>query len=125
MKYDNPFASNADISVGDPWGKEFTDDKIGKSLVLLRSEIANAIYHDLLEDDIIESQTIDSTNIIRLQKWLSIRKRNIFHIATAYNIEINKKIKLSDLFFILKNIFINYNLKVFKYCKEIRSNINE
>ncbi|MCD4675634.1 MAG: Coenzyme F420 hydrogenase/dehydrogenase, beta subunit C-terminal domain [Desulfobacula sp.] len=122
---DNPFASNADISVGDPWGKEFMDDKIGKSLVLLRSEIANVIYHDLLEDDFIESKKIDNKNLARLQKWLSIRKRNVFHIATAYNIVINKKIKLSDVFFILKNIIFNYNLKVFKYCKEIRSNIKE
>ena len=122
---DNPFSSHADISVGDPWGKEFRGDKIGKSMVLIRSDKGEKVFGSLINDKIIESQTISTENLIRLQKWLSLRKRNIYHLATAYTIVIRKKIAFSDMLFILKNILIRQNFKVIKYCNEIRSNMNE
>lgn len=71
-------AELADISVGDPWLKEFMDEKIGTSLVIGRTKKGEQILQDACTSKAISLHAISPSKIIQSQskKAIILKKRN-------------------------------------------------
>lgn len=64
---DDPLGREADISVGDPWGKEFAGEKDGYSLVILRTKLAEQIMGKVMSFGNIEKHEVTTEDILRYQ----------------------------------------------------------
>lgn len=92
-------AEQADFSVGDPWGKEFQQDKLGNSVVLIRNKRADEIYNRLIEDKYITSKNISIEDVIRYQENLLGKKRTskLWHKALDIQNQNNRMVGLKLL----------------------------
>lgn len=64
---DDPLGREADISVGDPWGKEFARERDGLSLVILRTELAEKTMNRIFIQSTLEKHEITNEDVLRYQ----------------------------------------------------------
>ena len=84
----------ADISFGDAWLPELSDDKIGKSIVVSKSEIGEKILQKMKSKNKVELVEVDVKKVIRSQvgmlhfkkKSLNARSK-LFKIVPKYNMQ--------------------------------------
>ena len=68
----------ADISFGDPWLPELSDDKIGKSIIVSRTETGEKILQKMNLKNKVELNEIDVKKVIRSQAgMLYFKKKNL------------------------------------------------
>lgn len=94
----NPFAKNADIVVGDPWGDEYKYEYYGKSVFLIRSQRAMDIINQMLKNKEIDAIECSVNHISRFQHELLKKIQNIKYMIEAYNIFIKKNINVINMF---------------------------
>jgi coenzyme F420 hydrogenase subunit beta len=71
-------AELADLSTGDAWLPEMSDDKIGESVLITRSNYADELINQMKSRDEIELEKIDYKKIIESQKInLVFKKKDI------------------------------------------------
>jgi len=74
-------AEFADISCGDAWLTEYKSDKIGKSMIIVRTTNGKKIVNEALNDLVIELDKIDGKKVIEAQ---SIRFKKIYSRKKAH-----------------------------------------
>jgi coenzyme F420 hydrogenase subunit beta len=86
----------ADISFGDAWLPELSDDKIGKSIVVSKSEIGEKILQKVKSKNEIELNEVDVKKVVQSQVgMLYFKKRDLnarsklFKVVPKYNIQNN------------------------------------
>lgn len=82
----------ADISFGDAWLSELSGDKIGKSIIMSRTNVGEQFLHDAMSENIVglESATADDVkrsqlDIIHLKKKCLKARLNIFRSRPLFN----------------------------------------
>lgn len=82
----------ADISFGDAWLPELSDDKIGRSIVVSKSEIGDKVLRTMKSKDKVELDEIDAKKVVRSQMgMLYFKKKNLnarnklFKVVPKYN----------------------------------------
>lgn len=85
----NVESKNADISVGDPWLKEYiTNDNIGNSLFLVHTSIGQDIIESMIEHDDIVIKPVEY-NLFEVSQRPSIfRKNNIENEKSYYDFKV-------------------------------------
>lgn len=81
---DDPLASYADITVGDPWGDEFKLESKGLSALIIRNSYVEKLYQDSLSCGIIASKPISMEDIKRYQIKLLGKQTNALTFYLAY-----------------------------------------
>ena len=86
----------ADISFGDAWLPELSDDKIGKSIIVSKSEIGDKILQMMKSKNKIELEEISVEKVIQSQAgMLYFKKKNLnarnklFKVVPKYNMQNN------------------------------------
>jgi coenzyme F420 hydrogenase subunit beta len=77
------FCEIADISFGDAWLPELKGDKVGRSMIISRSEIGESILQKMSEENYIELNRISSTEVIQSQTLLIYLKKKNFTISKS------------------------------------------
>jgi coenzyme F420 hydrogenase subunit beta len=68
----------ADISFGDAWLPELSDDKIGKSIIVSKSEMGEQLLHAMKLKNEVELDVIDAKKLIQSQAgMLYFKKKNL------------------------------------------------
>ena len=71
-------SESADISFGDAWLPELSDDKIGKSIVISKSEIEEKILHTMKLKNRIELKEVSVKKVVQSQQnLLYFKKKNL------------------------------------------------
>ena len=86
----------ADISFGDAWLPELSDDKIGKSIIVSKSEIGEKILQVMILKNKIELKEVSAKKVIQSQAgMLCFKKKNLnarnklFKVVPKYNMQNN------------------------------------
>lgn len=86
----------ADISFGDAWLPELSDDKIGASIVVSKSEIGEKLLHAMKSKNKIELTEVGAKKVIQSQAgMLYFKKKNLnarnklFKVVPKYNMQNN------------------------------------
>lgn len=80
----------ADISVGDPWLKEYlSEDKIGNSIFLVHTELGLEVIYRMISNHCITCNQVDYNVYIKSQKPSVIRKNNIKEDKDFIDFELN------------------------------------
>jgi coenzyme F420 hydrogenase subunit beta len=66
----------ADISAGDPWLPKFENEKLGKSLVVSRTELGNKIINEAVNAGYLIKETADFIDVNNVQKFEKERHGN-------------------------------------------------
>lgn len=106
-------AEQADFSVGDPWGKEFKEDNLGNSAVVIRNSVANQIYQKLVDEKHIISRDITLQDVMRYQHNLLVKKSNSDLWRKALSIQGKKNVGAISSLICEKNS-LKYKLSVLK-----------
>ena len=82
----------ADISFGDAWLPELSDDKIGKSIIVSKSEIGENILQKMKLKDKVELTEISAKKVVQSQaEMLYFKKKNarnkLFKVVPKYNMQ--------------------------------------
>lgn len=99
------FASYADVSVGDAWLSKFSGDKLGTSLIIIRSPAAKVIFEEMFRKSCIWTCKISKEEILKSQEIFTYYFNNIF---TSYYLIVKNKNLIK-----LKYIYIRKKLS---YC---------
>ena len=99
----------SDISFGDAWLPEFSDDKIGKSMIISRTRMGEKLLRAMELGNVVELNKIDAKKVVQSQAaMLYFKKKNL-----------NARNKLFKVFpnydNILKSDTIDYLLALFLY----------
>ena len=94
----------ADISFGDAWLPELSDDKIGKSMIISKSEIGEKILQAMKLKNEIELNKVNAKKVIQSQagmlyfkkKSLNARSK-LFKVVPKYNIQSNLNLLEPDV----------------------------
>jgi len=121
-------AELADVSLGDAWLKEFVKkDKIGTSLVISRSDLAEKILNDMVHKELLFLESLSTDRVIESQRGILSRKKVNFvarvnlakflHLPLPENYEqLNASLKdYLGAFLIFCNAFItrfNFTIKI-------------
>ena len=98
---ENPFPLDADIIVGDPWGDEFNEDKIGQSLFIIRSDKADAIINNMENNNDIITKVTTYEDVKRYQKNLLIRYHEFYLLKLLFKKVHKYKITIKDYIHVL------------------------
>ena len=108
----------ADISFGDAWLPELSDDKIGKSIIVSKSEMGDKILQMMKSKNKIELEEISVEKVIQSQAgMLYFKKENLnarnklFKVVPKYNMENN----------LLESDVVDYLLALFPYLNSYAS----
>ena len=72
----SPMAESADVSVGDAWLDEYRGDKMGVSLLLVRTEAGEKIVDQAIRDERIHIEAVDSSRVVDAQpRFVVIAKK--------------------------------------------------
>lgn len=71
-------AEFADISVGDPWYREIGNNEPGRSLILIRTEKGQKIFHQALKNGYVTAEAVITDKIYRSQKNLLGKRQAIW-----------------------------------------------
>ncbi|GEM_PF-678661 len=66
----------ADISTGDPWIPDCKGEKIGKSIILIRSDRGNTLFQQAIDKDYISIENIPFKTVMNAQKFNHERHGN-------------------------------------------------
>lgn len=106
-------AEQANFSVGDPWGKEFREENLGNSAVIIRNSVAEGIYQKLVDQKQIISRDITLQDVMRYQHNLLVKKTNSILWRKALFIQEKKTIGAISSLICEKNS-LRYKLSVLK-----------
>ena len=67
----------ADISFGDAWLPELSDDKTGKSLIISRNEIGEEVLQKIKSKNEVELTKVSANNVIHSQRGLLYLKKGL------------------------------------------------
>jgi coenzyme F420 hydrogenase subunit beta len=67
----------ADISFGDAWLPELSDDKTGKSLIISRNEISEEVLHKMKSKNNVELTKVSANEVIRSHRGLLYLKKGV------------------------------------------------
>jgi len=79
-------AEFSDISVGDPWYREISEDEPGQSLILIRTERGRQIFHEAVADGLIAAWPSDSSKLLASQKRLLTKRQSLWGRLLALKI---------------------------------------
>lgn len=114
---ENPFPLEADLIVGDPWGKEYKGDKKGKSLYIARTEKIKKILDELIEKKDLEISEVSYSDLERFQVNL-LRRYNQFYLnSLLFKSVHNNKITTKDFILAYKERPKN----ILRYMKVIKT----
>jgi coenzyme F420 hydrogenase subunit beta len=106
----------ADISFGDAWLSELSGDKIGKSIIVSRTNIGEQFLQEAMSKNIVELESVTADDvklsqldIIHLKKKCLIARLNIFRSRPLFNANL------------LNPDFIDYLLSLFLYFNHLIS----
>ncbi len=68
-------AELCDISFGDNWMPEFQNEKVGTSVVILRTKRAETLLNSALESKVIELTSVDRTRLVQSKMDTFLRKK--------------------------------------------------
>jgi coenzyme F420 hydrogenase subunit beta len=110
----------ADISLGDAWLPEFRKEKMGKSILLTRTQVADKILMMMKKAGKISIMTINHSRFIQSQKLpLKFKKTDInFRISLFHSFGINSpNIKLGtrekkSFLTVMRSFFVYFNIKL-------------
>jgi len=92
---DDPLGREADISVGDPWGKEFASERDGLSLIILRTELAEETMKEIFSQATLEKQEVTEEDVLRCQFNLLNKNPSVAMWRNMYRITLDSfKFKL-------------------------------
>lgn len=83
---DNPLGHYSDACVGDPWSRDFNNEKKGKSLVVVYDKNLNEIINQYINEDKLKGYKVDTNYIYDCQKNLMSKKHNYLHVLIGYNL---------------------------------------
>lgn len=110
----DPLGRDADISVGDPWGKEFAGERDGFSAVVLRTKLAEQIMDKVFSQGNLGKKEVTKEDILRYQHGVLNKIptvpmwRNMYRISIGFP---NIKLFLQEFY---RNSGIRSKLR---YCK--------
>jgi len=79
----------SDISFGDAWMQEFSEDKIGKSVIISKTKNGDKLLHDMLNCKLIDLNRTDPDKFIKsFSRMLNFKKSNINARIHRFNKEI-------------------------------------
>jgi len=110
----------ADISFGDAWLPEFSNDKDGMSMIISRNDDSETMLSDLYDKNIINIKKIDQSVVKRSQGFNILYKKhdlaNRLSILNSRNNQVplyNPKPKItSSIKSTIRNMFIIFNVKI-------------
>ncbi|MCR4435367.1 MAG: Coenzyme F420 hydrogenase/dehydrogenase, beta subunit C-terminal domain [Clostridiales bacterium] len=94
---DDPLANKADITVGDPWGEEFSSEKSGASAIIIRNEYWNTIFSEAFKQGFIEARNVAFKDILRYQGRLLGRLTQKKISAIAYKKVFNFNVSFAEM----------------------------
>ena len=77
---------HSDLSLADPWLKQFSDEKTGKTLVVCNTDIGNTILCRCTSDGGVKLGSIEYSEVVKSQKGTILRKNSY-----AYSPQLIKK----------------------------------
>ncbi len=69
------FAEFADISFGDAWHSRFAEDKIGRSIIITRNEMAEQLLANMTSQGVMNLERIEPREIVKSQPLMIYRKK--------------------------------------------------
>jgi coenzyme F420 hydrogenase subunit beta len=88
---DDPLGREADISVGDPWGKEFAGERNGYSLVVLRTKLAEQMMDKVNSFGNMEKHDVTTEDIFRYQQGVLNKVPSVAMWRNMYRLLLNYK----------------------------------
>ena len=67
---------HSDLSLADPWLKQFSDEKIGKTLVVCNTDMGNAVLCRCASDGGVNLDNIEYSEVVKSQKGTMLRKNS-------------------------------------------------
>lgn len=110
----NPFPLAADLIVGDPWGEEFADEKVGISLIIIRKN-GMEIINELERINILQSSNVKFDDVLRYQKHLLIKHKDFKLNSLVFKGIHRHKVRMSELISFFNGDYSN----ILKYFKRI------
>lgn len=69
-----------DLTLADPWLKRFSEDKIGKTLVLCNTDVGNTLLQQCANEKNLILDDIDYSEIVKSQKGTILRKKSYHYV---------------------------------------------
>ena len=71
-------AEFADISVGDPWYREMSEDERGRSIILIRTERGRRLFHEAINSGYVTASEVNPEILYKSQKNLLGKRQKIW-----------------------------------------------
>lgn len=117
-----------DVTLADPWLREFSEEKIGKTLVVCNTDVGNTLLRQCADEKNLILDDIDYSEVVKSQKGTILRKKSYLYasnISKYYKAVLKNKvycnIMCTSFFFKihckLKNLVEKYLLYKQKHTK--------